>query len=169
MEQLKITHKDKPSWVDSQLTYRDDDGRNWILNLGWNVYKGRGRPNRLEIIGALGTEITAEFLRELPLRQIKLLSQREFADAHPHRKPPKPIRTSSKKRSNAVDREHLQQIATRHEELLAEGVRNTGPQLADDFHLSQSTIRKRLMRCRNEGLLPKTERLSKPSRKREGP
>jgi hypothetical protein len=169
MEQLKITRMEKPSWVDSQLTYRDDNGRNWILNLGWNVYKGRGRPNRLEIIGALGTEITAEFLRELPLRQIKLLSQREFADAHPHRKPSKRKRSSSQQRSNAVDREHLQQIATRHKELLAEGVRNTGPHLARDFHLSQSTIRKRLMRCRSEGLLPKTGRLSKPSRKREGP
>lgn len=169
MEQLKVTHDPKPSWVDSRITYRDDDGRNWILHLGWNVHKGRGRPNRLEIIGALGTEITAEFLRQLPLRQIKLLSQREFAAAHPHRTPPKRVQPSSKKRSNAVDAEHLQHIVTRHKELHAEGVRNTGPALAAEFHLSQSTIRKRLMLCRQNGLLPKSGRLSKPSRKRDGP
>ena len=182
-------------WTGPQFTYSNPDveGGPWRIRLRWRrTDDGEpAKPCGISVQSDSGV-VSAELLRAIPMREIKRLDIQHMRDTTkepllgselprrmyaPKSRDPRPRRPRSYRPPHAPpdpyigprrDFEELEMIAALWHKLRRRGVTGPAVIIASEIHLSHSTVRKRIMECRERSLIPKsTRRLPKHKRKRD--
>jgi hypothetical protein len=182
-------------WFGPQFTYSnpDIDGGPWRIRLRWRRTDDgeAAKPCGMSVEADSGT-VSAELLRAIPMREIKRLdiqhmratTKEPLLGSELLRRMPAPKSRDHESRrprsyrpphapSDPVigprrDLEELEEIAALWHKLRRRGVTGPAVIIAAEIHLSHSTVRKRIMECRERGLIPKsTRRLPKDRKRRD--
>jgi hypothetical protein len=158
-----------------RVGWEDDPNMPYDLELVIDLDED-GRPECIElrcIRKEGGPPITGQGLRELPIsslvRRLTALNAYKYTVAT---SPKKRGRVRTLKPGSAADakhvytelgrrwitREHLEEVARLYEEALELGNPAPTRSVAESMHAARSTAAKWVMRCRDEGLLPPTDR-----------
>jgi len=178
-------------WAGPEFTYTNDslEGGPWRVRLWWRLEPDRdeARPCGINIHSDSGL-VSAELLRAIPMRDIKRLDIQHMRDTtaepihqservsrmiNPPGKRSKQRRSPSYRPPHAPpdpvigprrDFEELERIAKLWHRLRRRGVIGPALVIANEIHLSHSTVRKRIMECRQRGLIPASTR-KQPTRR----
>jgi hypothetical protein len=160
---IPIDH-DRPTGPLSQLSWVDDRGRDWGVEIEWGLFDGRYEPVSIEFYPRDNpSPVTHEVIKRCPLGSIVREARREHAKlalaaaewpefkGREAKQAEEALRFGAR-RGVALTPEDLQHVADVYRTAFAESQPVTAA-VAAAFGISQSTAGKRIMAARRAGLL----------------